>query len=129
MATIVTESFFRTNQSDYAKSLRAKYGKDGYNRYVISFKSKATNPLKTSNQNRINYLETALGMAKKALAKAKQAYRSYFQSISGLSSISSNQQATLAQKGIAAGKADMDVDLYTAALGDAYHSKGMYYTV
>ncbi len=128
MASIVTESFFRNNQSDYAKSLRAKFGTD-YNKYVISFKKAVTNPLKTSNQNRINFLEAALGQAKKALAKAKQEYRSFYRSISNLANISGNQQATLNQKSIAAGKADMDVDLYTAALGDAYHTKGMYYTV
>ena len=86
-----------------------------------------TNPLKNTNQERINFLQNALKQAVSLNNKMRIAYRSYKNKLSGMIKISSNQYADLEAKKIAFGKSDMNEDLLRSSLMEAYHSQGMFY--
>lgn len=90
-------------------------------------KKKITNPLKNTNEARISFLQNALNQAVALNRKARSAYRSFRNKLSGMIKISSNQQADLEAKRIAYGKSDMNEDLLRSSLMEAYHSQGMYY--
>jgi len=90
-------------------------------------KKTSSNPLKNTNQERINYLQNALNQAVALNKKLRSAYRSFRNKLSGMIKISSNQQADLEVKRIAYGKSDMNEDLLRSSLMDAYHSQGMFY--
>ncbi len=70
MITIVSENYFKNDQSDYAKSLRALYGADGYEKYTKTMNSIMDNPLKKSHEE---YTLKKQEQYKLALAKAKKA--------------------------------------------------------
>ena len=56
---IVSENYFKYDQSDYAKSLRTIYGEDGYKKYTAKMNSimtgeeNLTNPIKASKEKYI----------------------------------------------------------------------------
>lgn len=47
---IVSQDYFKYDQSDYAKSLRKIYGEDGYKKYKAKMNSVMTNPLSESKE-------------------------------------------------------------------------------
>lgn len=87
----------------------------------------STNPLKNTNEARISFLQNALNQAVALNRKARRAYRSFRNKLSGMIKITSNQQADLEAKRIAYGKSDMNEELLRSSLMEAYHSKAMYY--
>lgn len=70
MVTIVSENYFKNDQSDYAKSLRAQYGADGYEKYTKKMNSIMENPLKKSQEE---YIQKKKEQYQIALLKAKKA--------------------------------------------------------
>ena len=130
----LSEYDFKNGTSDYAKSLRAIYGDDGYQNYAAKInsiiaqgKEKQSNPLQQSNSARINYLQDALRQAVTLNNKKRNEYRNFRTKLSGMIKITSNQQADLALKQLAYGKSDMNEDLLRSSLMDALNSQGMYY--
>ncbi len=90
-------------------------------------KKKITNPLKESNQARINFLQNAYKQAVALNRKARNAYRNLKNKLSGMIKITSNQQADLNSKRITYGETNLNEDLLLSSLRDAQHSQGMYY--
>lgn len=94
---------------------------------MIKLNSGAQNPLKATNEARINYLSNALNQAVTVNNKARSEYRNLATHLSGMIKITNNQRSDLALKQIAYGKADTNEDLLRESLMDALHSKAMYY--
>jgi len=86
-----------------------------------------TNPLQETNEARISFLQNALNQAVALNRKARSAYRSFRNKLSGMIKITSNQQADLEAKRIAYGKSDMNEDLLRSSLMEAYHSQALHY--
>lgn len=131
---VLSEYDFKNGTSDYAKSLRAIYGDDGYQNYAAKInsiiaqgKEKQSNSLQQSNSARINYLQDALRQAVTLNNKKRNEYRNFRTKLSGMIKITSNQQADLVSKQLAYGKSDMNEDLLRSSLMDALNSQGMYY--
>lgn len=133
---VLSEYDFLNDNSDYAKSLRAIYGTDGYQKYTAKINSiiaeakennNSSNPMQKTNAARISYLEEALRQAVATNNKKRAEYRNYRSKLSGMIKISSNQQADLISKQIAYGKSDMNEDLLRSSLMDELNSQGMYY--
>ena len=69
--SIVSENYFKNDNSDYAKSLRAMYGEDGYEKYtakmnsIMTAQKEVTNPIAKS---KAEYIKTKEAEYKNALA-------------------------------------------------------------
>jgi len=85
---IVTESYFKNDNSDYAQSLRAIYGEDGYQKYSAKMNSimakenepdseTITNPIAKSKAEHIKKKEIEYKNALAAAAKAKNIWNRY----------------------------------------------------
>jgi hypothetical protein len=67
---IVSENYFKYDNSDYAKSLRLQFGEDGYQKYTQKMNSIVTNPLE---KNKEEYAQAKAAQYKKALTNLAQA--------------------------------------------------------
>lgn len=82
---IVSESYFKNDNSDYAKSLRKIYGDDGYKKYYAKMNSimtldndeKITNPIAKSKAEHIKRKEIEYKAALAAAGKAKNIWNNY----------------------------------------------------
>lgn len=86
-----------------------------------------TNPLKESNEARIAFLQNAYKQAVALNRKARNAYRSFKNKLSGMIKITSNQKADLESKRITYGETNLNEDLLLSSLRDAQHSQAMFY--
>lgn len=74
--TIVSQQYFKYDQSDYAKSLRKIYGEDGYKKYTAKMNSIMTASKDTTNpiaESKKKYTKAKEQQYKQALANLKQA--------------------------------------------------------
>ena len=134
---MLSETEFRTGNSDYAKSLRSIYGDDGYQKYSAKINSviaeangdnkKAVpeNPLKRTNEQRIAYLEAEYARVKMQNEKNKSALQRFIAKLSGMLKISSLDEENLALKQRAQFNSNIDEDTVLSALHDAYLARGM----
>lgn len=80
---IVSENYFQNDQSDYAKSLRNIYGKDGYKKYIAKMNSimtsedGITNPLKLSKEKHIFEKKVAYQQALANFNKSENIWNEY----------------------------------------------------
>lgn len=81
---IVSENYFKYDQSDYAKSLRTIYGEDGYKKYSAKMNSilakddeNLTNPIKISKQKHIQAKKIAYENAVAQKNKAENIWNNY----------------------------------------------------
>ena len=88
-----------------------------------------SNPLKKSNEERINFLQNAYRQAVALNIKARNAYRNLKSRLSGMIKITSNQQADLNSKRITYGETNLNEDLLLGSLRDAQHSQAIFYNV
>ena len=134
---MISETEFRTGNSDYAKSLRSIYGDDGYQKYSAKInsiiaeagddnkKTAPENPLKRTNEQRIAYLEAEYARVKMQNAKNKSALQRFIAKLSGMLKISSLDEENLALKQRAQFNSNIDEDTVLSALHDAYLARGM----
>ncbi len=146
---IVTENYFKNSNSDYAKSLRAIYGDDGYKKYSAKMNSimtaendskEITNPIAKSKQEHIKRKEIEYKNALAAASKAKNIWSRYSNQYSiNLSQAQKNnngyalsgyqKKQVLANSGDGAStayknytQAQADVDMALSLYFDATHS-------
>ena len=80
---IVSENYFKYDQSDYAKSLRTIYGEDGYKKYTAKMNSimtgeeNLTNPIKASKEKYIFAKKVAYQQALAKLGKSENIWNDY----------------------------------------------------
>lgn len=148
--SIVTENYFKNDNSDYAKSLRAIYGEDGYKNYAAKMNSimvkeetaskDLTNPIAKSKAEYIKKKEIEYKNALAAAAKAKNIWSNYANNYSvnlnkaqksnnGYSLSGYQKQQVLANSGDGASaayknynQAQADVDMALSLYFDATHS-------
>lgn len=135
---ILSENEFRTGKSDYAKSLRAQFGEDGYEKYSAQINSiiedakeknkdiAAENPLKKSNEARIAYLEAEYARAIADTNKKKGLFHNLIKNLSAMLKISLVQEEDLALKEQAYHTADSNQDAILDALHEAYLARGFH---
>lgn len=147
---IVTENYFRNDNSDYAKSLRAIYGENGYQKYSAKMNSimaeddtkseKVTNPIAKTKAEHIKKKEIEYKNALAAAAKAKNIWSRYANDYSinlnrakksnnGYSLSGYQKQQVLANSGDGASaayknynQAQSDADMALSLYFDATHS-------
>lgn len=143
---IVSEKYFKYDQSDYAKSLRTIYGEDGYKKYTTKMNSimtgeeNLTNPIKASKEKYIFAKKVAYQQALANLNKSENIWNDYKASYSanlsqamknnnGYSLSSAQKQAALANSGDGATtayknftKAQSNADEALSLYFDATHS-------
>ena len=144
--SIVSENYFKNDNSDYAKSLRAMYGEDGYEKYtakmnsIMTAQKEVTNPIAKS---KAEYIKTKEAEYKNALAmKAKAAniwgrYKNSYsanlsiakQNNNGYSLSGAQKQQALSNSGDGAvaayrnfTKAQSEADFALSLYNDATHS-------
>ena len=140
MGTTVSESYFKFDKSDYARSLRAIYGNDGYEKYMAKMNSVMDNPLKTSHEKytaekELQY-KTALANAETARNKWNQFKNNYTNNLSvmkqnnnGFSLTSTQRQQALQASGSGAvdalnnfKNAQLNVDYALSLFNEATHA-------
>ena len=145
---IVSESYFKNDNSDYAKSLRKIYGDDGYEKYYAKMNSimtldndeKITNPIAKSKAEHIKRKEIEYKAALAAAGKAKNIWNRYANTYSinlakaqksnnGYSLSSTQKQQVLANTADGASaayrnfnQAQSDADMALSLYFDATHS-------
>jgi len=75
--TIVSENYFKYDNSDYAKSLRKQFGNDGYKKYKAKMNSIMTNPLTESKKKYTEQKEIQYQQALANLGKARSVWNNY----------------------------------------------------
>lgn len=140
MVSTVSEMYFKYDKSDYAQSLRALYGNDGYDKYIAKMNSIMENPLKKSHdkytaEKELQY-KAALANAKQAQAKWSQFKNKYASNLSimrqnnnGYSLTSTQRQNALQASGSGAinayanfNDAQSEVDYALSLYNEATHS-------
>lgn len=135
---MLSETEFRTGNSDYAKSLRSIYGDDGYQKYSAKINSiiaegkkgnkdvATDNPIKESLETRIAYLEAEYARVKQVNIKNKLAHRNFLAKLGGMLKITQLDEENLALKQKAAFNSEVDESAVLSSLQDAYHSQAMH---
>ena len=134
---VLTPKEFAGN-TDYAKSLRAIYGDDGYQKYSAKINSiiaeakekKETNkvldnPMRDTMDARIAYLEQELQKATKDTVKKKNIFHRLCAKLSGMLKLTKSDETdhAIAQRNFAI--ADGDEDFYRFELLNAIHERGV----
>lgn len=137
---IVSENYFKYDNSDYAKSLRSRFGKDGYKKYTAKMQNTLTNPLTESKKEYIRQKEeqykTALANLEQKRSiwnRFKNNYNSNLLAIqaqnNGISVNGAQKQMALKNSGSGAmsayynfSNAEADADFAFSLLNDANHS-------
>lgn len=138
---IVSENYFKYDQSDYAKSLRTIYGEDGYKKYTTKMNSimtgeeNLTNPIKASKEKYIFAKKVAYQQALANLNKSENIWNDYKASYNanlsqamknnnGYSLSSAQKQAALANSGDGATTAYKN---FTQAQSNADEALSLYF--
>jgi hypothetical protein len=74
---IVSENYFKYDNSDYAKSLRLQFGENGYQKYTQKMNSIMTNPLEESKKEYAQAKEAQYKNALTNLAQTKRIWNNY----------------------------------------------------
>lgn len=138
---IVSENYFKYDQSDYAKSLRTLYGEGGYKKYTTKMNSimtgeeNLTNPIKASKEKYIFAKKVAYQQALANLNKSENIWNDYKASYNanlsqamknnnGYSLSSAQKQAALANSGDGATTAYKN---FTQAQSNADEALSLYF--
>ncbi len=137
---IVSENYFKYDNSDHAKSLRSRFGQNGYKKYTAKMQSTLTNPLEESKKEYIRQKEeqykaalTNLEQKRSIWNKFKNNYNSNLLVIqaqnNGISVNGAQKQMALQNSGSGAvnaynnfNDAEADADFAFSLLNDATHS-------
>jgi len=137
---IVSENYFKYDNSDYAKSLRTRFGKDGYKKYITKMESTCTNPLTESKKEYIKQKEEQYKAALANLEQKRNIWNRFKNNYSinlsaiqaqnnGISVNGMQKQIALKNSGSGAinayhnfNNAEADADFAFSLLNDATHS-------